>query len=438
MEGTRRHQRGGHRLNSNASLFARIFSIFALALFSAGGCGQDVNPPPNPASPIIHVQILADCGQVDITASQPVTAYSAGSSDVKRLAIAPGQIAPIALDPHGWQVGNVSFAPGELHLVPAAPGSVAIAKVDKPTAPAAALDLRAYRGGYRLVPSGNGHFDVINDVDIDSYLKSVVSSEMPRTFLIEAFKAQAIAARTYALYEARTVGRTRGFDVFGDVRSQAYNGISAETDKSRQAVDTTSGIVLTVDAPGGPQLFKAYFSSCCGGITQSNVDAFGEEPIAPLVEQYVGPICAESPRYSWPEMDVRKDELTRRIRAWGIRHGQPEATMGPLQAIDIAATNRYGRPSRFFLTDARGYRYSVCSEDLRNACNTDIGTQPVLFSSFFKPVNEPDIVRFTEGHGWGHGVGMCQWTAEARAEQGMRHEQILALAYPQSRRVRAY
>jgi stage II sporulation protein D len=423
-------------MRRRVAVFGQIVFIFAVAILSAGGCGQDVSPPPNPASPLIRVQILGDCRQVDIAASQPVTAYSAGSPDVKRLEISRGQIAPIVLGPKGWQVGNVAFAPGELHLVPATVGSVAIGKVDNPAT--AATDMRAYRGGYRLVPTGGGFFDVINDVDIDSYLKSVVSSEMPRTFLIEAYKAQAIAARTYALYESRTAGRTRGFDVFGDVRSQAYGGISAESDKSRQAVDETSGIVLTINTPSGPQLFKAYFSSCCGGVTQSNVDAFGEEPVAPLVEQYVGPICAESPRYSWPEMVVRKDELTRRFRAWGTRHGQPESTMGPLTAIDIAAVNRFGRPSRFFLTDARGYRYSLSSEDLRNACNTDIGTQQVLFSSFFKPVNDPQVVRFTDGHGWGHGVGMCQWTAQVRAEQGMRHEQILLLAYPQSRRVRAY
>lgn len=423
MEGTRRH-----------GVIAEILLLVALGFLWVGGCSTDVNTPSNPAAPIIRVQILSDCRQVDIAASRPVTAFSTGEVGAKRLELASGQVVPITLTAAGWQVGNVGFAPGELRFVPSAIGSVSIGKPD-PGGP----ELQAYRGGYRLVPSGAGQFDVVNDVDVDSYLKGVVASEMPRTFLIEAYKAQAIAARTFALYESRTSGKGRSFDVYGDVRSQAYGGIAAESDKSRQAVDETSGVVLTIATPTGQQLFKTYFSACCGGIGQSSADAFGDPPQAPLMEQNVGTLCRESPRFSWPELVVRKDELTRRFRAWGQRRGLPEKDMAMVSRIDIESVNRFGRPARFIVADVRGYRYTLRSEELRNACNADMPAGgAILFSSFFKPVNEQDVVRFTDGHGWGHGVGMCQWCAQARAEQGMRHEQILMLSYPQSQRVRAY
>src|SRR4029453_17087778 len=96
----------------------------------------------------------------------------------------------------------------------------------------------------RFVPGGNGSFDVVNDVDIDGYLKSVVSKELLRHWHDEAYRAQAIVARTYALYEvAGSEGRGR-WDLNDDVRSQVYGGITAESAKSRDAVDATAGVVL--------------------------------------------------------------------------------------------------------------------------------------------------------------------------------------------------
>ena len=227
-------------------------------------------------------------------------------------------------------------------------------------------------------------------------------------------------------------GLNRQWDVYSDTRSQAYGGIASETDKSRQAVDSTAGIVLAYGPAGNEHIFEAFFSSCCGGITQSAYDAMGGPPIPPLMEQNVGALCNASPKFNWGPIVLTKVELTRRIKLWGTRRSHPIKDMTSLDRIDVQYVNRYGRPISFLITDTRGTKYLFNSEHFRAACDTDAGTGPTLPSAFCKPVVQPDSIAFVEGHGLGHGIGMCQYCAEARAEQGMTAEQILALAFPQS------
>jgi SpoIID/LytB domain protein len=149
-------------------------------------------------------------------------------------------------------------------------------------------------------------------------------------------------------------------------------------------------------------------------------------------------LCNASPRYNWSPVVLTKTELTRRVRAWGARRNRPEKDIATVDRLDISHVNQFGRPVRFILTDTRGNRFSLNGEETRWACNADANGGSILLSSFFKPVNEPDAIRFADGHGYGHGVGLCQWCTEARAEQGMRHEDIVRLAYPRSVLVAAY
>src|SRR5205085_8957185 len=128
----------------------------------------------------------------------------------------------------------------------------------------------AYRGKFRFIPVGGTRFDVINELDVDAYLASVVSKEMLVGWHDEAYKAQAVVARTYALDEKQTAGLDRYWDVWPDTKSQMYGGIPGETAKSRAAVTETAGVVVACpDNAGNPKIFKAYFSSCCGGISQA-------------------------------------------------------------------------------------------------------------------------------------------------------------------------
>jgi stage II sporulation protein D len=399
--------------------------MILLALLAPPACTQTHQlTGPNPAAPVVRVRLLQSQQQIILSGTESPLIRVGSSTQSRRLNLPRNAGVAVTLAEGAWRIGNVPVGRGELVIQPAIDGTLAI-------------NGKPYHGVYRLVPLGTT-FDVINHVDIDSYLKSVLPCELLKNWHDETYKALAITARTYALYEARTRGTGQPFDLFADTRSQVYGGIAEETPRSRRAVDETSGVVLVYGPAGNEHIFKAYFSSCCGGITQSAADAFGEAYIEPLSDQNVHGLCVASKRYNWGPVIITKEELTRRFRAWGKRLNRPEQNMSNIQAIDIQFINRWGRPTRFVITDAGGARYSLTSEELRVATNTNATDTTRLYSSFVKTSNEPDVVRFFDGHGLGHGVGLCQYCSEARAEAGMRHEDIVLSAFQRAKLARAY
>ena len=126
---------------------------------------------------------------------------------------------------------------------------------------------RWYRGKL-LIKNINGKLTVINDISLEEYIKGVVPSEMPSSWEIEALKAQAIAARSYALANLGKQSKF-GYDLKDNTEDQAYNGAGAETDKTNRAVEETEGLVLTYDM----KIISAYYSASAGGMT--NTDALG-------------------------------------------------------------------------------------------------------------------------------------------------------------------
>src|SRR4029079_15423703 len=150
------------------------------------------------------------------------------------------------------------------------------------------------------------------------------------------------------------------------------------------AVAETAGVVVaSPDNSGNRKIFKAYFSSCCGGISQAATEAFGDPYIPPragvlaarhpppLSDQHVHPACRASPRFNWGPIVVDKAELTKRFVDFGKRRERPEKNMGPLAAIDIQAQNRFGRPVRFLIQDTRANKFSLSGEEFRWAINTN-------------------------------------------------------------------
>ncbi len=401
-------------------------ALLLLLLCMPQGCTSQPTPSDTAANtPLVRVRLAEDLHSLAITSTQPALYRVSGESVGRRLAL-PAQGTSVSLNRGAWTIGNMPLGKGELVIQPAAPGSVSVNE-------------EQYRGQFRLVPVGSDTFDLINDVDVEDYLKSVIPKELPRNWNLETYKAQAIVARTYVLYECKTTPKGRYWDVYADQRSQMYGGLGAESSKSLEAVNATRGVVVAYGPPGRERIFHAYYSSCCGGVTQSVTDAFPRETyIEPLSDQFNGTLCNASPRFNWGPVVVRKDELTRRFRLFGKRRNGPEQNMALVARIQIDAMNRFGRPVRFRVVDVNGKQYSWSGEEIRWAVNTDAPAGQRLYSSFFKLIDAPDAVHFVEGHGLGHGVGMCQWCAEARADAGMRHEDIVLSAFPRSVLIRAY
>jgi stage II sporulation protein D len=149
-----------------------------------------------------------------------------------------------------------------------------------------------YRGTLELHPSASGGLDAVNAVQIDEYVRGVVASEMPSGFPAEALRAQAVAARSYALAEMINGGD--GYTLYDDTRSQVYGGVAAETAASDQAVaDTTRQVVAY-----GDEIATTYFFSTSGGHTEDVENVFGGDKI-PYLRGVADPYDGASPYHRW-------------------------------------------------------------------------------------------------------------------------------------------
>lgn len=155
----------------------------------------------------------------------------------------------------------------------------------------------AYRGALEVRPSSvPGRLNAINAVEIEDYLKGVVPKESPASWPLEALKAQAVAARSYAI---ATPVKGNGFDQYDDTRSQLYAGVSAEAARTNQAVDATRSQVVLYNG----KVAQTFFFSTSGGHTENNEHSslgFGGTPI-PYLRGVPDPYEAEAgaPYYRW-------------------------------------------------------------------------------------------------------------------------------------------
>jgi stage II sporulation protein D len=133
-----------------------------------------------------------------------------------------------------------------------------------------------YRGGLEVRPSGvPGTVNAVNAVDLEDYVRGVIAKESPASWPTEALKAQAVAARSYAL---STTVRGNGFDVYDDTRSQVYGGVGAETARTDQAVAATRLQVVLYQG----RVAQTFFFSTSGGHTENNEFSslgFGQPPV---------------------------------------------------------------------------------------------------------------------------------------------------------------
>lgn len=175
---------------------------------------------------------------------------------------------------------------------------------------AAALRLdRPYRGQL-LVSVVNGALRVVNNVGLEGYLYGVVPSEMPHTWLPEALKAQAVAARSYAL-AVRKIGSD--FDLYSDVRSQVYRGIAGEKPSATAAVQATAGQIVLYRG----QVAKTYFFSTSGGRTATVTDVWPKSDPLPYLVSVDDPYDSASPHHEWGPFALKAGRLARVLHVPG-------------------------------------------------------------------------------------------------------------------------
>lgn len=411
---------------------AIILLVMGLLSLCAGCAPQGSGAILPKGVPVVRVRLQQACSEVRVVAAGPLWAKSQAdlTSQPVNFPSAPG--STLKLVNGTWYAGGaVPMGSGELTLTPGRSGTVSI-------------DGRYCRGRYRFVPVGQDLFDVVNDIDVDGYLKGVLPVELYPSWEDEAYRALAIAARTYAIYESRVGGLRRAYDLNSDERSQMYKGIGSETSKSIRAVEATAGVVVTYGPPGQERIFRAYYSSCCGGKTQSSYDAFGDDYLPPVAEFDRGSTCSTSNKFNWGPVTISKAELSKRFAVWAKKKSEqqgqprPELKMQGVARIEQAFVNKLGRPVLFYVTDNANLRFLMRAEDVRLAIASEANGGPTVYSGYFNTVNEADRIRFVDGHGFGHGVGMCQWCAQRQALMGWRYEDIVVANYPGTKLIKAY
>src|SRR5215208_3576899 len=173
-----------------------------------------------------------------------------------------------------------------------------------------AYDLQGYRGDLVVKRTGGGLL-VVNEVPLDRYLRGVVPWEVPQGWHAAAYRAQAVAARTYAL---ATLHPNEDYDLLPDTRDQMYGGIRAERAETNLAIGATAGRVLTF---GGRAIVSYYFSTS-GGRTSAIQDAWPRAQAVPYLVSVPDPFDYYSPHHVWPTQPLTPAALGRRLGVRGV------------------------------------------------------------------------------------------------------------------------
>jgi stage II sporulation protein D len=262
---------------------------------------------------------------------------------------------------------------------------------------------RRFRGTFATTDSG----EVVSTVPLEEYLYSVVSREMPSSWPAAALQTQAIVARTYVLQRSNP---RRSYDLVPSEADQVYTGIDAETPSTKAAVDATAGQVLRF--AGG--FANVSYSSCCGGHTEANSDAWGGAPL-PYLCGVLCPYCTASPWYAWSH-EVPMEKVCDAF-------GPQLAATGDLQSIELDPPDPSGRAPFWTFTGSTGSA-RIKAAQVRRA----LGSR-TLPSLLVKRVSTGPALQI-EGAGLGHGVGLCQWGARGMAQSGADARAILSFYYP--------
>lgn len=319
---------------------------------------------------------------------------------------------------------------------------------------------KKYRGSITMQSLAESDVTLINELLLDEYLYSVVPSEMQSSWPLEALKAQAVAARNYAM---ATMGKhnDKGFDLCSGEHCQAYKGMDQEVSSSTEAVNATKGKIITYDG----KLVTAFYHSTSGGHTENSENVWGTKTdyIRGVDDKY----SIGSPYDNWT-LDMDKAALKEKLI-------QANEDLGEIIDIRILEVSEYGRVQRLEVegtketkvyekekvrgiigtstlksiwyklkTDAdifvrgsllggsqqdrtsRMYVVSAAGKSKVGNATKKVSVKGISSAKAYNAV--PSIYTF-EGKGYGHGLGMSQYGAKGMAEAGNNYEKILEYYY---------
>lgn len=275
---------------------------------------------------------------------------------------------------------------------------------------------KRYRGSIEFRVE-SGKLTVVNELNIEDYLRGVVASEMPASWPAEALKTQAVAARNFAL---QRVESTRGssFNVTCDQSSQVYGGYDAESPATNKAVEDTRGMVML----SGGNLVAAYFHSSSGGYTENSEDVWVAK--LPYLRWKEDPFDKNDAYYNW-QVNYTTDQLKEKLAGAGYEFSK---------VTDLQELARTSSGARVKKIAVKGETPSgkTLTVEIYNADNIRIalGLKSALFTFVKKYDKNKKLtgVSFT-GSGWGHGLGISQYGVRGMARAGYNYQDILKYYY---------
>jgi stage II sporulation protein D len=230
---------------------------------------------------------------------------------------------------------------------------------------------RPYRGQIQVTVA-DGKLQAVNVVGLEPYLQGVVPAEMPHTWAPEALKAQAVAARSYALASLKS----GSFDLYPDTRSQVYRGVAGEAPETNAAVQATAGQVVLYAG----RVAKTYFFSTSGGRTMSAADAWGT-PI-PYLVSVPDPYDTLSPYHDWGPMAFTAAKLGKALHAQGkLMDVQVQANgSGRVADVTAVAANGESTATGAAVRKALGLRSTWFSVGVVSL-SPPVGSAPVVYGS---------------------------------------------------------
>ncbi len=337
--------------------------------------------------------------------------------------------------------GKVAAVPGDVvRIKPAEPATSALTLEDDPAhAP------RAFRGDLELALFGGRRtIRVVNILGLEDYTHGVVSVEMPQRSPLEALKAQAVVARTHALFIKTVTKRHRkeGYDLCDEQHCQVYGGLRAETERTRAVVADTRGRVAVYD--GKPA--HVIYSSHCGGRTQSGVDiGWGNVPYwksvedAPMPEDPpASPLDLRRLLSDWPRGFDRPSSYvypaharwTRAIPAKELEEKlNRRFGLGKLRGLRVLRRAASGHVQSLLIVGSKRNKKLDDEMDIRSLLGVgSLRSTMFVVDTEYRKAGPRALVPETfvfRGGGWGHAVGLCQSGAIGRAEAGQNYETIV-------------
>jgi len=318
----------------------------------------------------------------------------------------------------------------------------------------------AFRGTLEVTASVDGRVALVNVLGIEEYLYGVVTKELPAYFGPEPLKAQAVAARTYTIArKVQNPHKAQSADICDTQHCQAFGAINGEHALGRAAVDATRGVVMS--SGGAP--FTPYYSSACGGHTESAGTIFGsldtsgddavgdgELPGGTKLSTDDGALkffkngwasnCTGSNKYRWSYAwdaeqlkSVVSAGLSRFQGTQTVSSSAPDARVEHLETVTVPERGASGRALSIRF-EAPGVSWTVKRDwGIRNFLRTPEGDLLPSSAVAMEIERGPDkkLTKLTAyGAGWGHGAGMCQWGTKGLAARGLAFDAILAHYYP--------